>query len=460
MIALTREQMQTLLEHAQREAPNEACAVLAGKGEHTLHLFLTPNADRSPYTFTIDPRDILRVDNECREKGWDILGFFHSHTHTPAFPSATDRKWGQWWPFSVHMLVSLENPYQPVFRAYHIAEGGEVTEVPILIVDEQGRPGRPAPTAAELTELIGETPLLRLRKVTRGCVATVLAKLESANPGGSVKDRVAAAMVRDAEERGLLGPDTVIVEPTSGNTGIALASIASSRGYRLILTMPESMSLDRRNLLRAYGAELVLTPAAEGMAGAVRRAEEIAAAEPRAWMPQQFKNPANVAVHRDTTAVEIWRDTEGKIDLLVAGVGTGGTITGVAESIKARKPSLRVVAVEPAESPVLSARLGVVPEGAPGPHGIEGIGPGFIPDILRLDLIDEVLTVSVAEAARATIDLARLEGLLLGISSGAAAHAAIQVARRPENAGKLVVAIFPDAGERYLTTSLFSDPTR
>ncbi len=442
MIALTRGQLQQLLDHARREVPNEACAVMAGRGERAERVYLTANADHSPYTFSIDPREILRIDKECRENGWEIIAFFHSHTHSQAYPSATDRKWGQWWSQCHHILVSLEKP-EPVFRVFRIGDDGEVTEDRIEVTDE----GR-APTAADVSELIGDTPLLRLRRVTRGCVATVLAKLESSNPGGSVKDRIAVAMVQDAEARGLLTPETVIVEPTSGNTGIALASIASSRGYRLILTMPETMSRDRLNMLNAYGAEVELTPGAEGMAGAVRRAEELAASLPRAWMPQQFKNPANVAVHRETTAAEIWRDTQGQIDILVAGVGTGGTITGVAEGIKARKSSLYVVAVEPAESPVLSG-------GKAGPHGIQGIGPGFVPDILQLDLLDEVVQVSAAEAARMTADLARLEGLLVGASSGAAAQAAVEVARRPQNEGKLVVAIFPDAGERYLTTGLF-----
>ena len=308
----------------------------------------------------------------------------------------------------------------------------------------------------DITQCIGRTPLVRLRRVTEGCVATVIGKIENMNPLWSVKDRIAAAMIDVAEHEGRIGPDTVIIEPTSGNTGIGLAYVCAARGYKLRVTMPESMSLERRRMLKALGAELVLTPAAEGMPGAVRHAEEITHGSSQFFMPQQFKNPANPDIHRGTTAEEIWADTDGKVDILVCGVGTGGTITGCGEVLKARRPGLKVVAVEPANSPVISQRLAGEPI-KPGRHTIQGIGAGFIPDILNLDIIDEVVKVDDEDAMETARQMAKREGLMCGISCGAAAWGALQVARRPENAGKMIVVVLPDLGERYLSTRLFPE---
>lgn len=306
--------------------------------------------------------------------------------------------------------------------------------------------------ARSLTDLIGNTPLLEAVNYSRSqqLAARLLFKLEYFNPAGSVKDRIGYAMIKDAEERGILHRDSVIIEPTSGNTGIALAFVAAARGYRLILTMPDTMSLERRNLLKALGAELVLTPGAEGMPGAIRKAQELAAELPHAFIPQQFENPANPAIHRRTTAEEIWRDTDGEIDIFVAGVGTGGTLTGVGEVLKSRKPGVKVVAVEPHDSPVLSG-------GSPGPHKLQGIGAGFVPKVLNTGIIDEIITVTTEEAFATARKLAKSEGLLVGISAGAAASAATRIARRPENSGKTIVALLPDTGERYLSTPLFQD---
>ncbi|MGB6205512.1 cysteine synthase A [Mycobacterium sp.] len=306
--------------------------------------------------------------------------------------------------------------------------------------------------AEDVTQLIGRTPLVRLNRVTDGAGADVVAKLESFNPANSVKDRIGVALIDAAEEAGLIKPDTVILEPTSGNTGIALAMVAAARGYRITLTMPETMSVERRKLLHALGAELVLTPGSEGMPGAIAKAEELAKNDEKYFIPQQFENPANPAIHRKTTAEEVWRDTDGKIDFFVSGVGTGGTLTGVAQVIKERKPSVQFVAVEPAASPVLSG-------GQKGPHPIQGIGAGFIPPVLDMDLVDEVITVGNDDSINLARRLAREEGLLVGVSSGAAVVAALQVARRPENAGKLIVVVLPDFGERYLSTPLFADMT-
>jgi len=307
--------------------------------------------------------------------------------------------------------------------------------------------------ARDITETIGNTPLVRLNRITSGTVAEVVAKLESFNPVHSVKDRIGVAMILAAEAQGLINKDTVIVEPTSGNTGIALAFVAAARGYKLILTMPDTMSMERRQLLSIFGAQLILTPGSEGMKGAIRKAEELVAANDNYFMPQQFKNLANPEIHRLTTAEEIWRDTEGKVDILVSGVGTGGTITGVAEVIKKRKPSFKAIAVEPAGSPVLSG-------GKPGSHKIQGIGAGFVPDVLQKELIDEIIQVSNEDAGNTARRLAREEGILAGISSGAATWAAIEVAKRPENQGKLIVAVLPDTGERYLSTWLFQEITQ
>jgi cysteine synthase A len=303
--------------------------------------------------------------------------------------------------------------------------------------------------ANDITALVGNTPLVRINRLTAGAGAQLVAKLEYFNPSHSVKDRIGVAMIDAAEKAGVIKPETVIVEPTSGNTGIALAFVCAARGYKLVLTMPETMSKERRALLRAYGAELILTPGPEGMGGAIKKAEELVAANPNYFMPQQFKNPANPEIHRNTTAEELWRDTDGEIDIVVAGVGTGGTITGIAEALKARKPGFKAIAVEPDASPVLSG-------GEKGPHPIQGIGAGFVPAVLNTGIYDEVIRVKNDDALETAKRAAKEEGLLVGISSGAALWAAIEVARRPENAGKLIAVIIPSFGERYLSTALFA----
>jgi cysteine synthase A len=301
-----------------------------------------------------------------------------------------------------------------------------------------------------VTELIGKTPLVELTKfeVNQKLQAKILAKVEYFNPAGSVKDRIGLAMIEDAEKKGLINKDTVIIEPTSGNTGVGLALVAVAKGYKIILTMPETMSIERRKLLKAYGAELVLTPGPDGMKGAIKKAEELASQYENAFIPQQFKNPSNPDYHEKTTAVEIWNDTDGKVDAFIAGVGTGGTLTGVARLLKKNNPKVKIIAVEPSDSPVLEG-------GKPGPHKLQGIGAGFIPDVLNMDLVDEVIPVSNENAFETTKNLARVEGLLVGISSGAAAYAAIQVAKRPEFKGKNIVVILPDTGTRYLSTTVF-----
>ena len=308
--------------------------------------------------------------------------------------------------------------------------------------------------AQKLTDLIGNTPLLALNRYSKeaGLPASIVAKLEYFNPLGSVKDRIALALIEAGEAAGKINKDTLIIEPTSGNTGVGLAFVAASKGYKLVLTMPETMSIERRNLLKALGAELVLTPGAAGMKGAIAKAEELAQENPNSFIPQQFKNPANPEIHRKTTAEEIWKDTDGKVDIFIAGVGTGGTVTGVGEVLKKYKPSVKIIAVEPAASPVLSG-------GQPGPHKIQGIGAGFVPDVFNRAIVDEILPVGNEEAFATARALSKAEGLLVGISSGAAAWAATQIARRPENAGKVIVVLLPDTGERYLSTPLFTEPT-
>ena len=303
---------------------------------------------------------------------------------------------------------------------------------------------------SDITKTIGNTPLVRLNRITEGSEATVLVKLESFNPLSSVKDRLGIALIEDAEKKGLLKKDTVIIEPTSGNTGIALAFIAAAKGYKLVLTMPDTMSLERRQLLKIFGAELVLTEGAKGMKGAIEKADELSRSTPNSFVPQQFNNPANPEIHRKTTAEEIWNDTDGKVDILISGIGTGGTITGIAEVIKKRKKSFKAIAVEPDASPVLSG-------GAPGPHKIQGIGAGFVPKVLNVGIIDEIIRVTNENAGETARQVAKLEGILVGISSGAALWAGLEVAKRKENKGKTIVVILPDTGERYLTTWLFQE---
>jgi cysteine synthase A len=313
-----------------------------------------------------------------------------------------------------------------------------------LIIAGTGKMGK---IYSDITKTVGGTPLVRLNRITEGCYATVVGKVEAFNPLGSVKDRIALSMIETAEKQGLINKDTVIIEPTSGNTGIGLAFVCAAKGYRLILTMPETMSIERRKILKMLGAEMVLTPGPKGMVGAIEKAKELEVENPGSFVPHQFMNPANPEIHRRTTAEEIWNDTDGAVDILVAGVGTGGTITGVSEVIKSRKPAFKAVAVEPKDSPVLSG-------GKPGPHKIQGIGAGFFPDVLNMDIVDEIIQVSNEDSFETARQLAKKEGILCGISCGAALYAALEVARREENKGKLIVVVLPDTGERYLSTAL------
>jgi len=345
------------------------------------------------------------------------------------------------------------------FAALLATIGRTVGDFPLPLQRQRGMVMATVPKSGiyqDITECIGNTPLVQLQRITEGCVATVVAKVENMNPLWSVKDRLGRAMIDAAERDGKIKEDTVIIEPTSGNTGIALAYVCAARGYKLMVTMPESMTLERRRMLKALGAELILTPAADGMPGAVRKAEELAAANDNYFVPQQFKNPANAEIHRKTTAEEIWRDTDGAIDIFVSGVGTGGTITGVSEVLRERKPGFQAIAVEPANSPVITQRK-AGEDLQPGKHTIQGIGAGFIPDVLNVDVVDDVVLVKDEDAAETARAMASQEGLMCGISSGAAAWSAIQVAKRPENEGKLIVVVLPDIGERYLSTALYPE---
>jgi cysteine synthase A len=482
--------------HAARAYPQECCGVLIGTdgpgGRDVTRAVEATNvfadADQRGRRFTLDPLVLLRAEREAAAAGVAVVGFYHSHPDHPARPSETDRQ--EAWPFYSYVIVSVVHGTPADVTSWRIDEsaGAFVEETIELapssdradVSDPRAHYDRPAsrpssshPTIQaetdtettmplkpqgrifnDITETIGGTPLVRINRLVPKEHATVLAKCEFFNPLSSVKDRIGLAMIEAAEQAGKITKDSILIEPTSGNTGIALAFVAAAKGYKLVLTMPESMSIERRRLLKALGAELVLTPAAEGMKGAIAKANELAKERANSFIPMQFSNPANVKIHHETTAEEIWQDTNGAVDIIVAGVGTGGTITGVAEVIKKRKPGFKAIAVEPVASPVIKQKLSNQPI-QPGRHKIQGIGAGFVPDNLHTDIVDEVFHVTDEQAFEWGRRLHKEEGIFAGISSGGNIYAAAQIAARPENKGKTIVTIMCSHGERYLSTPLF-----